>query len=256
MTTTATRRVVAMRLEIQHGPVENRSDIPRFNAERMRVRVLLVEDDADVSDALSNALSLEAHRVEVLREGSLALAALETDAFDAVILDLGLPHMDGLEVLRRIRSTGNTVPVLILTARDQVHDRVAGLDSGADDYLPKPFDIYELNARLRAITRRSHGRATPRITAGGVELDPATREVRRDGVVVDISPKEYAILSLLMESLGEVVSRERLTTALYGWDLDGIDSNTLDVHLSHLRRKLGKDLIRTLRGIGYIIDRQ
>lgn len=220
------------------------------------MRILLVEDDLDVSDALRSALSLDAHCVEVLSDGAQAIAAFDTDSFDAVILDLGLPRLGGLEVLQRIRNAGHRVPVLILTARDQITDRVAGLDAGADDYLTKPFDMYELSARLRAIARRSHGRATPTIVCGEVKIDPANRTVKRGDELVDISPREYAILLQLMDCAGEVVNRERLMSNLYGWDIDAIDSNTVDVHISHLRRKLGKDFIRTVRGVGYIVDRE
>lgn len=218
------------------------------------MRILLVEDDLDVSDALRSALSLEAHCVEVLRDGVQAMTAFATDRFDAVILDLGLPRMGGLEVLTRLRAAGKNVPVLILTARDQIADRVTGLDAGADDYLTKPFDMYELSARLRAIARRSHGRAAPIIVCGEVQIDPARRMVMRGGQTVDISPREYAILIQLMDNAGTVVNRERLMETLYGWDIEAIDSNTVDVHISHLRRKLGKDFIRTIRGIGYIVD--
>ncbi|MGC4029986.1 MAG: response regulator transcription factor [Steroidobacteraceae bacterium] len=218
------------------------------------MRVLIVEDDVDVSRALSSALSLEAHRVEVLSDGVRALDALRMDAFDAVILDLEVPRMSGLEVLRRLRNAGSQVPVLILTARGRLQDGVSALDSGADDYLVKPFDIHDLGARLRAIVRRSRGRAAPVIECGDVRVEPASRSVTRGGEIVEVSPREYAILLQLMDSIGEVVSRERLMAALYGWDVDGIDSNTIDVHVSHLRRKLGKDFIRTLRSVGYIID--
>jgi len=218
------------------------------------MRVLLVEDDVDVSSAIRNALLLESHCVEVLRNGEQALAALQTDSFNAVVLDLGLPRMSGLEVLHKLRDQGNAVPVLILTARDLTADRVAGLDAGADDYLTKPFDIQELAARLRAITRRSQGRAAPHLQCGGVTINPASHSVTLRGAPVAVSRMEYAILLQLLERAGEVVSREALISNLYGWETDAIDSNTLDVHVLHLRRKLGKDYIRTLRGVGYIVD--
>jgi DNA-binding response OmpR family regulator len=218
------------------------------------MRVLLVEDDPDVSDAVRNALLLESHCAEVLRSGPQALAALQTESFDAVILDLGLPRMSGLEVLRKMRAQGNAVPVLILTARDLTADRVAGLDAGADDYLTKPFDIEELAARLRAITRRSHGRASPLLTCGPVTVNPASRTVALQGATVAVSRTEYAILLRLIERAGQVVSREELISNLYGWETDEVDSNTIDVHVLHLRRKLGKDYIRTLRGVGYMVE--
>ena len=217
------------------------------------MRVLLVEDDPDVSEAIRNALALDSHCAEVLHDGSQATQALKTDHFDAVILDLGLPRTSGLEILKQLRAAGNNVPVLILTARDLTADRVAGLDAGADDYLTKPFDIQELSARLRAITRRSHGRATPILQCGGLKIDPASRAVSLDGVVIDVSRTQYAILLQLVEHVGQVVSREDIVSNLYGWETDAIDSNTINVHISHLRRKLGKDYIRTLRGVGYIV---
>jgi len=218
------------------------------------MRALLVEDDPDVSEAIRNALAIESHCAEVLRDGSQAAAALKTDTFDVVILDLGLPRMSGLEVLKQLRAAGNTVPVLILTARDLTADRVAGLDAGADDYLTKPFDIEELSARLRAITRRAHGRASPLLSCGPLCVDPASRSVSLNGARVDISRTQYAILLQLLEHVGQVVTREDIVNNLYGWETDAIDSNTIDVHISHLRRKLGRDYIRTLRGVGYIVD--
>jgi DNA-binding response OmpR family regulator len=162
--------------------------------------------------------------------------------------------MSGLEVLRKMRAQGNAVPVLILTARDLTADRVAGLDAGADDYLTKPFDIEELAARLRAITRRSHGRASPLLTCGPVTVNPASRTVALQGATVAVSRTEYAILLRLIERAGQVVSREELISNLYGWETDEVDSNTIDVHVLHLRRKLGKDYIRTLRGVGYMVE--
>src|SRR5262245_6354068 len=184
------------------------------------MRVLLVEDDNDVSEAIRNALALDAHCVEVLQDGSQAFAALKTENYDAVVLDLGLPRTSGLEVLRQLRAAGNGVPVLILTARDLTADRVAGLDAGADDYLTKPFDIQELSARLRAITRRSHGRATPTLQCGALVVDPAARTVILDGSPVDVSRTQYAILLQLLEHVGRVVTREEILSNLYGWETD------------------------------------
>ena len=218
--------------------------------------MLVVEDDADVSHAIRNALSLEAHHADVVRDGVQALAALERESFDLLILDLGLPRVDGLEVLQRLRASGNAIPILILTARDLTADRVAGLDAGADDYLTKPFDIKELAARLRAVTRRSKGRASSELKCRDVSVDPAARAVTLNGEPVEVSRTEYAILLQLIEHAGRVVRRHDLINSLYGWGADGIDSNTIDVHVSHLRRKLGKDFIRTLRGVGYIVDLQ
>lgn len=220
------------------------------------MRILVVEDDRDVADAIRNALALESHYAEVVRDGAAALTTLETNRFDLVILDLGLPHVSGLNVLRQIRANGNAIPILILTARDLTADRVAGLDAGADDYLTKPFDILELSARLRAIARRSHGRASPILQCRGVSIDPAARLVTANDSTIELSRTEYAILLQLIENAGRVVRREDLISNLYGWGADAIDSNAIDVHVSHLRRKIGKDLIRTLRGVGYIVDLQ
>jgi two-component system response regulator QseB len=218
--------------------------------------VLVIEDDRDVSDAIRNALTLESHQAEVVRDGAAALAALNENRYDLAILDLGLPNVSGLDVLKQTRSSGNAIPILVLTARDLTADRVAGLDAGADDYLTKPFDIQELNARLRAIARRSHGRAAPILQCRGVSVDPASRAVSVNGSPVDLSRTEYAILLQLIENAGRVVKREDLISNLYGWGTDALDSNAIDVHVSHLRRKIGKDFIRTLRGVGHIVDSQ
>lgn len=218
------------------------------------MRVLVVEDDRDVSDAIRNALALESHQAEIAYDGAAALAALSENRFDLAILDLGLPQVSGLDVLKQTRASGNAIPILVLTARELTADRVAGLDAGADDYLTKPFDIQELNARLRAIARRSQGRASPLLQCRGVSVDPASRAVTLNGTAVDLSRTEYAILLQLVENAGRVVKREDLISNLYGWGTDTLDSNAIDVHVSHLRRKLGKDFIRTLRGVGHIVD--
>jgi two-component system, OmpR family, response regulator QseB len=218
------------------------------------MRVLVVEDDRDVSDAIRNALALESHQAEIAHDGAAALAALSEHRFDLAILDLGLPQVSGLDVLKQTRASGNAIPILVLTARDLTADRVAGLDAGADDYLTKPFDIQELNARLRAIARRSQGRASPLLQCRGLSVDPASRTVSLHGVPVDLSRTEYAILLQLVENAGRVVKREDLISNLYGWGTDTLDSNAIDVHVSHLRRKLGRDFIRTLRGVGHIVD--
>jgi two-component system response regulator QseB len=220
------------------------------------VRVLVVEDDRDVSDAIRNALTLESHQAEVVRDGAAALAALSENRFDLAILDLGLPHVSGLDVLKQVRAAGNSIPILVLTARDLTADRVAGLDAGADDYLTKPFDIQDLNARLRAIARRAQGRASPLLQCRGLSVDPASRAVSLNGTRIELSRTEYAILLQLIENAGRVVKREDLISNLYGWGTDALDSNAIDVHVSHLRRKIGKDFIRTLRGVGHIVDVQ
>ncbi|QJP07683.1 response regulator [Pseudomonas multiresinivorans] len=218
------------------------------------MRILLAEDDQLLGDGIRAGLGLEGDTVDWVNDGVAAEQALETDEFDLLVLDLGLPRKDGLEVLRSLRRRGDLTPVLILTARDKVADRVAGLDAGADDYLTKPFDLDELLARVRALTRRHTGRAAPLLKHGELSLDPATHQVSLAGAPVDLAPREYALLRLLLEQRGKVLSRARLVEALYGWDGD-LESNAIEVHIHHLRRKLGNSLIRTVRGIGYGIDR-
>ncbi len=211
-----------------------------------------MEDDPLLGDGLKLGLQGEGYTVDWLTDGSQALHSLLTENFDLVVLDLGLPGMDGIEVLKAIRDRGLAIPVLILTARDAVKDRVGGLDQGADDYLTKPFDLEELSARLRSLLRRSQDRAVPVLGHGDVSLDPAAREVRRAGEKVELSRKEFSVLHYLLEHQGRVVSRERLEQALYGWDTE-IESNALEVHVHKLRRKLGAELISTVRGVGYRI---
>ena len=214
------------------------------------MRILLVEDDAALGQATQAALRLEGYAVDWLRDGQHADDALRSDSFDAVVLDLGLPRKDGLDVLSALRSRGDSTPVLCLTARDTLQDRVTGLDRGADDYLIKPFDLDELNARLRALMRRSAGRAVNWVECGALRMDVSGHQVQLDGQAVDLSAREFAILTTLLESAGRVVSRERLEDSLYGWDQE-ISSNALEVHIHHLRKKLGSDWIQTVRGAGY-----
>lgn len=214
------------------------------------MRILLVEDDPQLGDGLSTGLRQAGFAVDWLRDGPAADLALSSEAFDLLLLDLGLPGLEGMEVLRRARQRGDALPILVLTARDATEAKVAALDAGADDYLVKPVDIDELSARLRALQRRSTGRAAPCLTVGPVSLDPATRRVSVDGREIDLPGREFALLQLLMENAGRVLSRSQLTQSLYGWQEEP-DSNALEVHIHHLRRKLGGDLIRTLRGVGY-----
>ncbi|MEG7362955.1 response regulator [Pseudomonas citronellolis] len=218
------------------------------------MRILLAEDDPLLGDGIRAGLGLEGDTVDWVTDGVAAAQALATDEFDLLVLDLGLPRRDGMEVLRGLRKRGDMTPVLILTARDKVADRVAGLDAGADDYLSKPFDLDELLARVRALTRRHTGRAQPLLEHGELRLDPATHQVSLGGEPVELAPREYALLRLLLEHRGKVLSRTRLVEALYGWDGE-LESNAIEVHVHHLRRKLGNELIRTVRGIGYGIDR-
>jgi len=217
------------------------------------VRVLLAEDDTLLGEGIYTGLKQDGYAVDWVQNGQEAEIALKVEHFDIVILDLGLPKQDGLQVLQKLRSTGNQTPVLILTARDSLDDRIKGLDVGADDYMVKPFDLEELNARLRALLRRSVGRASPRLEFGSLVLDPAAHEVQFEGRPLELPPKEFAVLQTLLENLGKVVSKTRLQETLYSWDQD-VASNALEVHIHHLRKKLGSDLIRTIRGVGYIVE--
>jgi DNA-binding response OmpR family regulator len=219
------------------------------------MRILLVEDDALLGDALQVGLRQADHAVDWVRDGVSADTALATEDYAAVVLDLGLPRMDGLEVLRRLRAKKKSLPVLILTARDTVDDRIRGLDAGADDYLVKPFDLGELTARLRALMRRAGGQPSPLLSAAGITLDPATRRVEFKNKEIELSAKEYALLHALMQQPGRALSRAQLEQHLYAWG-DEIGSNTVEVYIHHLRRKLGADAIRTLRGIGYVVARE
>ncbi len=217
------------------------------------MRILLAEDDLLLGDGIRAGLRLEGDTVEWVTDGVAAENALVTDEFDLLVLDIGLPRRSGLDILRNLRHQGRLTPVLLLTARDKVADRVAGLDSGADDYLTKPFYLDELQARVRALTRRTTGRALPQLVHGELRLDPATHQVTLSGQAVELAPREYALLRLLLENSGKVLSRNQLEQSLYGWSGD-VESNAIEVHVHHLRRKLGNQLIRTVRGIGYGID--
>jgi two-component system OmpR family response regulator/two-component system response regulator QseB len=216
------------------------------------MRILLVEDDAMLGDALQAGLKQAGHAVDWTRDGIGADTALATGDYAAVVLDLGLPRMSGLEVLRKLRAKKSALPVLILTARDTVEDRIKGLDAGADDYLVKPCDLGELNARLRALLRRAGGPPAPVLAASGITLDPATHAVAFRGKPVELAAKEYALLLALMQQPGRALSRPQLEQHLYAWG-DEIGSNAVEVYIHHLRRKLDAEAIRTLRGIGYVI---
>ncbi|KAA0971683.1 response regulator [Aureimonas fodinaquatilis] len=216
------------------------------------MKILLIEDDALIGDAVKTMLMRERHAVNWLRNGVDAADALLTDAFDLVVLDLGLPGMDGLEVLARARAAGNRVPLLALTARDSVEDRITGLNSGADDYLVKPFDMQELLARCNALARRQFGLPEIRLAIGGISLSVDTHSLEVDGVGTAISPHEFTVLQFMMERAGRVVTKGQLTDLLYGWD-EGAESNTIEVYISQLRKKIGVSRIRTLRGVGYML---
>ncbi len=224
------------------------------------MRLLLVEDDRMIGDSLRTALRLEAYAVDWVRDVAAAHATLASERFDLVLLDLGLPPggargaqgADGLDVLRALRSRGDTTPVIVLTARDARGDRVAGLDAGADDYIVKPFELDELNARIRAVLRRHSGRAQPLLAHAGVTLDPATRQVMQGGAPVLLSAREFAVLEALLLRPGALLSRAQLEDRLYGWG-EEIESNAVSVYIHQLRRKLGADFIRNVRGVGYFV---
>jgi two-component system response regulator QseB len=212
--------------------------------------LLLAEDDTMIGDAVRAGLRRLGFSVDWVQDGVAAEQALLAEPYDACLLDLGLPRKAGLSVLRRLRERGSMLPVLVLTARDAITDRVEGLDAGADDYVVKPFDLAELAARIRAVTRRKGGRAQATIEHGDVTLDPATREVRRNGELVALSPREFALLQALLDQPGRILSRGQLEERLYGWG-EEVESNVVEVHVHTLRRKLGADFIRNVRGVGY-----
>lgn len=218
------------------------------------MRLLLVEDDELLGDAVKTGLTQFGYVVDWLKDGESARAAIKSESFEAIILDLGLPKLSGLGFLQSIRNDGNTTPVIILTARESIEDRVKGLDSGADDYLVKPFDLNELSARVRALVRRSTGRADATLHYRNVTLDPAAHAVYVDDISVNVPRREFALLQKLLENSGQVLSREQLMQSLYGWD-EEVDSNALEVHIHNLRKKLNANYIRTIRGVGYMVEK-
>jgi DNA-binding response OmpR family regulator len=219
------------------------------------MRILVVEDDPLLGDGIKAGLAQAGFAVDWVQDGVAADLAVKAEAPAAVVLDLGLPRLAGLELLRRMRTRDDKTPVLILTARDAIEDRIKGLDSGADDYVVKPFDLHELAARLRALIRRAAGEAAPVIRVGAVELDPAARRAAFKGKPVELPAREYALLQALMLSAGRVLTREQLAERLYAWG-EEIESNAIAVHIHHLRRKLAPQVIRTVRGVGYLMPRQ
>jgi len=216
------------------------------------MRLLLAEDDPQLGDGLTVGLRQDGYAVDWVKDGVAADLALKTENFDLLVLDLGLPKLAGMEVLARLRGRGQTLPVLIITARDATGDKIAGLDSGADDYVVKPIDLDELAARVRALARRSAGRASPLLRHGEIELDPAAHRVTLGGVPVELATREFSLLQALLQNAGRVMTRAQLEASLYGWR-DEPDSNALEVHIHHLRKKLGANVIKTLRGVGYVM---
>jgi two-component system, OmpR family, response regulator len=218
------------------------------------MRVLLAEDDPMIGASVRQGLRQDGFVVDWVEDGRAAELALAERVHEAMVLDLGLPKRMGLDVLGTMRRGGDTRPVLILTARDAVADRVAGLNAGADDYVVKPFDLDELAARLRALLRRSSGRAGPMLAHGGLELNPATHEASFQGAPLAVSPREFALLEALLARPGAILSRAQLEDKLYGWS-DPVESNAVEVHIHSLRRKLGADFIRNVRGVGWMVAR-
>ena len=214
------------------------------------MRIILVEDDHSLATALEKALSTEGNTVDSVNTGEAALFLVDNTDADAVILDLGLPDMDGLEVLARLKRIKRHLPVMLLTARDSLNDKVSGLDSGADDYLTKPFDMPELIARLRVMQRHNNGQSQDTLTHGEVVIDVRANSVLRDDQPVSVSSKEYTLLTTLMENRGRLLSREQLEAKIMGWG-EQLTSNAIEVHIHNLRKKLGRDFIKTVRGIGY-----
>jgi two-component system response regulator QseB len=219
------------------------------------MRLLLVEDDPMIGASVQRGLKQDGYTVDWVRDGAAAELALESGVYELILLDLGLPRKSGLEFLAGLRRKGVSLPVLVVTARDSVADRVKGLDAGADDYLVKPFDLDELSARVRALTRRRDGRATPVIEIGALSLDPAAHAVTLDGHPVALSRREFSLLHALMKQPGVPLSRARIEDSLYGWN-EEIDSNAVEVHIHALRRKLGAGRIRNVRGVGYMVPNE
>lgn len=218
------------------------------------MKLLLVEDDALLGDGVRAGLKQAGFAVDWVQDGLAAKVALDSEEYDLLVLDLGLPKLSGMDLLKSVRAKRASLPVLILTARDTVADRVAGLNAGADDYLVKPFDLDELIARLNALLRRSAGQVELTLQHGAIELTPASHQVRLAGTDVSMSAREFSLLHTLLLHAGRVHSREQLEQTLYGWG-EEVESNAIEVHVHHLRKKLGNDLIRTLRGVGYVIDK-
>lgn len=218
------------------------------------MRILLAEDDAMIGESVKKGLRQAGFAVDWVRDGHAAELALAAETFDLMLLDLGLPVKEGMDVLQTLRGKGNRIPVLIMTARDGVPDRVRGLNAGGDDYLVKPFDLDELVARVNALLRRQEGRAEPAIRHGALSLNPVTHEVTLDGAPLQLSAREFALLQAFLSRPGAVFSTQQLEEKIYGWD-DDISSNAVEVHIHALRKKLGADFIRNVRGVGYMVNK-
>ena len=219
------------------------------------MRLLLVEDDELLGDAVKTGLTQFGYLVDWLKDGEAARSAIKTESFELIILDLSLPKLSGMNLLQSIRQDQNTTPVIILTARESVQDRIKGLDSGADDYITKPFDLNELSARIRALVRRSQGRADSILQYRNITIDPAAHSVMVDDVHINVPRREFSLLQKLLENDGHVLSRDQLMQSIYGWD-DDVDSNTLEVHIHNLRKKINATFIRTIRGVGYMAEKK
>ena len=218
------------------------------------MRVLLVEDDRMIGAAVAEALKDAAYAVDWVRNGDLAFEAMRSETYDIALIDLGLPAMDGLELLKKIRAGSGRLPVIVITARDGVNDRIQGLDLGADDYLVKPFEIGELLARMRAVLRREGSGSQPLLSNGGLELDPATREARLSGEKAILSAREFALLQALLTRPGTILSRSELEGHIYGWS-EEVESNAVEFLIHAVRKKLGATAIRNVRGVGWMVDR-
>lgn len=219
------------------------------------MRLLLVEDDPMIGEAVRTGLRHAGFAVDWVKDGVAALASCATETFDLMLLDLGLPRRGGLEVLAALRAREQPIPVIVITARDGIGDRIAGLDAGADDYIVKPFDVGELSARIRAVARRQRGQSAPIMRAGPISLDPATREVRVNGIATPLFKREFGILELLMRRPGVPLSRAQLEERLFGWG-EEVESNAVEVHIHGLRKKLGADAIQNIRGVGWMVPLQ
>ncbi len=219
------------------------------------MRILLVEDDIMLGQTVKEAIEQEHYVVDLVTDAAMCEAAIATTKFDLILLDINLPDKSGIEILKNIRNSKNNIPILILTARDSINQKIEGLNNGADDYLVKPFDLEELLARINALARRSKGISNPTIIYGELELNPFTHKFTNNKAEIDLSPKEFVIMKSLMENIGKVISKDSLENILYSWD-DSVESNTVEVHIHHLRKKINRNIIKTIRGIGYIIEEE